>query len=380
MTDSKRFSRPSTLLRLLPPLAILLALSVGATAFSQSSKPTDPTLTVPSETQADVEAYWTSSQMASAVPAEVDNVPEAPADPSVGPDGPPAFIDPTQGSGPDPICTTPTPTPTPTTGATPAATPTVTFPVRGPAGRHPGISPKATSVDELQPNFQPAGVAPWVYSRYSVFPAGVERAYPYSTVGKIFFTRADGKNFVCSGSSITAGNHSVVWTAGHCLFTRGFGWNRNVLFVPARRNGANPFGVWTARQLVSTVGWVVNGLLEYDWGAFTVNRGGIGGAQCLSTTVGGLGMAVNLPRVQHWHDFGYPAQPPFNGEIPQVCTATFAGAERPTGGLADPPTNGIGCDQNGGASGGPWVVDFFERAAPGTNRVNSNNSYIHPGL
>jgi hypothetical protein len=34
--------------------------------------------------------------------------------------------------------------------------------------------------------------------------------------GKVFFS--DGAyNYVCSGTALTSGNESVVWTAGHCV-------------------------------------------------------------------------------------------------------------------------------------------------------------------
>lgn len=360
MTDPKWFSFSHARLVFFRTLLALLVLATGAPVFAQLSE--DLESIEVTETPEDVEAYWTPERMAAAEPTEIVEPAEIPGDLSIGPDGPPYFIEPTEATQEETIVF---PAPFEAEPMPPDAED-----VRPPLKRRRGG-------ERVRPTTLPAGIAPWVYSRYSVFPAGTERVYPYATVGKIFYTRPDGRNFVCSGASITAWNRSVVWTAGHCVFTRGLGWHRNVLFVPARRNFGNPFGVWTGRSMITTRNWVVNGWLEMDYGAIIVNRGGPMRNRCLNTAVGGLGMAINLPRVQHWHALGYPAAPPFTGEIQQVCTAALAGTERPTGG--NPPTNGIGCDQNGGTSGGPWIVDFFERAVPGTNRVNSNSSYIRPG-
>ena len=48
-------------------------------------------------------------------------------------------------------------------------------------------------------------------------------SYPLSTVGKVFFTNAAGRDSACSGTAIKSLNQSVVDTAGHCLYWNG-GW------------------------------------------------------------------------------------------------------------------------------------------------------------
>jgi V8-like Glu-specific endopeptidase len=45
--------------------------------------------------------------------------------------------------------------------------------------------------------------------------------YPYRTVGKVFFTKDDGRRFSCSAAVIASENRSVVWTAGHCVAEQG---------------------------------------------------------------------------------------------------------------------------------------------------------------
>ena len=54
--------------------------------------------------------------------------------------------------------------------------------------------------------------------------------------------------------------------------------------------------------------------------------------------------------------------------------------DQPTGNAAvDPATIGVGCDQTGGTSGGPWLVNFSGFAGL-TNLVNGNNSYKYNNL
>jgi hypothetical protein len=230
-----------------------------------------------------------------------------------------------------------------------------------------------------------AGVFPFSYTRYRLFPdlTVTYQTYPYRTVGKLFFT-IGGSAFICSASSVVSQNFSVIWTAGHCVFTPGFGFHGNFLFVPARRVGANPFGTWTAQTVFTLVGWTA-GLFEYDQGAIVANRGGTTNER-IGDRVGSLNFLANAPRMQHWHLFGMPApdsrfppvNPPFDAEHQEICAAAWATDDLPTGGPADPPTIGVGCDQTGGASGGPWIVDFSGLPTSGEkafNFLNGNNSY-----
>ena len=63
--------------------------------------------------------------------------------------------------------------------------------------------------------------------------------------GKVFFS--DGaSNYVCSGTALSSGNQSVVWTAGHCVNEGPGGFYTNWAFVPglqgrrARRTARGP--------------------------------------------------------------------------------------------------------------------------------------------
>jgi V8-like Glu-specific endopeptidase len=214
---------------------------------------------------------------------------------------------------------------------------------------------------------QPTYSYPFPYFEGEVSASNTNQ-YPYITVGKVFFLQ-DGVAYVCSGSS-AAGRG--IWTAGHCVFNpTTHRWHTNWVFVPAYRDGTAPFGQWTAQELWTTGGWYYNGKLAYDIGMAVLYRDVYG--RKISQVVGWLGYMANYSRAQYFTALGYPAQYPFSGGRMTGCTAPHAIDDWQG---ADPATMGIGCDMNGGSSGGPWVVDF---GWGGGNWVNSVNSYKYTG-
>jgi len=249
--------------------------------------------------------------------------------------------------------------------------------------------------DQIEPT---AGVFPFSFTRYRLFPNtdAEYRTYPYRTVGKLFFNIGT-EPFVCSASVVTSFNFSVVWTAGHCVYTPGTGFHNNFLFAPAfRRVGVtpvSPFGDWTTRNVLVLGAWA-SGLLEYDHGVLVMNRSPTTGLT-IGETVGMLGFMANAPREQHWHLHGYPqgphsppsVDPQFTGFHHEICAAQYAANDQPTGMAGiDPPTMGVGCDLTGGASGGPWVVNLNALAVSTSggmpvalNLLNGNNSYRYLG-
>jgi hypothetical protein len=189
------------------------------------------------------------------------------------------------------------------------------------------------------------------FTRYE--PASYNPAH-----GKVFFS--DGSaNYVCSGTALTSGNESVVWTAGHCVNQGPGAFYTNWAFVPAYKDGARPYGTWTARTLLTTAAWGQQGDFSYDLGAAVMNTSG---GATLTDTVGSRGAAFNQPAQQHYLSHGYPAAPPFSGGRMFVCESDLGTRDT----SADPATMGIGCDMTGGSSGGGWVVG---------NNVLSVNSY-----
>jgi V8-like Glu-specific endopeptidase len=243
------------------------------------------------------------------------------------------------------------------------------------AGRIDGDVPTVFLNDQDRLMNQPgasAGLAPlhhwsgppWPYNRFQM-PLNPYTLYPARTIGKLFFTIPGVGDRVCSAAVVTSANNvrRIVWTAGHCVVTptsSGPKWHTNVVFVPARRDGVNPLGSWTAAELWSINGWAINGSLRYDMGAIVTNLNAAG--QRIGNVTGSLGFIWNAQYQQDYHSIGYPGTP-FNGERQHVCTAGEARQDLP-GSIAGPATNGIGCDATGGTSGGPWVTRLYPQRAP----------------
>ncbi|MDY7093848.1 MAG: hypothetical protein SX243_12825 [Acidobacteriota bacterium] len=233
------------------------------------------------------------------------------------------------------------------------------------------------------------GTYPFSYTRFQLYPISMyKRLQPHMAVGKLYFTIPGQGNFVCSGASINSANRAVIWTAGHCVYSPGIGYHTNVLFAPGHANGNHHNGTFAAYQLSTLTGWANSGLFEWDMGAIVAHRGGLGSPGLLGDKVGFLGFMFNAPRGQHFHAVGYPAAPrdlnttppgpQFDGARQQICAAAWAVNDDPPGGSGDPNTIGIGCDNTGGASGGPWIVDR-SKFGGSTNFITGVNSYKYGG-
>lgn len=205
---------------------------------------------------------------------------------------------------------------------------------------------------------------PAPFTRFEVFDD--YRVYPYRCIGKLFFKRG-GSSYVCSAASI-GGN--AIWSAGHCLHTgnnQSSGWSTNVVFVPAYKDGAAPYGQWPAKQLSVRNAWFKNGnpngLCQDMGGAILYPQNN----KKISQVVGWLGFAWNWSRYQHWCQFGYPAASPFNGKRLIENASSYAYDHGSLNCLPKPV--GVGSDLTGGSSGGPWILKFGT-----SNYVNGCNS------
>lgn len=226
-------------------------------------------------------------------------------------------------------------------------------------------------VQQAQPTkeVQPFYSYPYPYSRWENGAAYWQ--WPYSTMGKVFFTNAtNGLNYVCSGTAVNTENRSVVWTAGHCVNGGGSGatWHRNWAFVPARKDGWNPYGIWYARELWSLNGWINSANFRYDQGVAVLYRNN---GRALANVVGGQGIAWNQARNTWYYSFGYPAAAPFGGERQIICSAPYGLDDTPWPWWDGPNTNGIGCDMTGGSSGGGWMRNWTFSSGGYVNSVNS---------
>jgi len=209
---------------------------------------------------------------------------------------------------------------------------------------------------------KPTGTTSW--SGYEVIAPYT--TLPISTHGKVFFS--DGTfNYVCSGTALSSDNESVVWTAGHCVNEGPGGYYSNWMFVPAYRDGAEPLGRWTATTLLTTSAWRNSGDFAYDLGAAIVHPNG---GATLTDTAGGRQINTSLnPSATglRFVAYGYPAEGKFKGNRLRACDSPLLGRD----GNFTPNTLMIGCDMNGGSSGGGWIVG---------GAVVSVNSYGYGGL
>jgi V8-like Glu-specific endopeptidase len=196
--------------------------------------------------------------------------------------------------------------------------------------------------------------------------------FPYSTVGVLFFHR-DGSDFQCTAASI---GNDAVWTAGRCLHNGDGtedGWSTDIVFVPAYRDGTEPYGQWSAYNLWTKGQWYANADPSFDMGGVNLNPNGAD--MTISQVVGNLGFTYNLSEYQAWFNVGYPDDTPFNGKWQYICAASYAYSDINQN---EPYPMAMGCDMNGGATGSPWIMNF-SGSSGSANYLNGNSSYKAAG-
>lgn len=349
--------------------ALLIAAVVGmgvvvpGVTLAQNNRAVSKLQPLSAEQAARVEAFWTAERMKQAIPVPGPkmDITEKQAVPSM-------TITPT---GPKVVAHSGKPGDQPVQQRSPAAPQKII-----------GTSESAG----IQPQF--SGGSSLAFTRYRVFPdqrGKTYRQFPHKLIGKLYFIGSDGFLYVASASVVNSNNLSVVWTAGHCVYTNSLvdpnnvGWNQSWAFLPGEYQGKAKNRVWVASNAWTAPEWI-NDHWEYDVGALVIapiRKGPIG------WVLGYLGIMFNADRLQSWTLLGYPAEPqsggppglPFDGEHQELCASTYAQDDQ---GLSGPPTMGVGCDQTPGCSGGPWLVDF--NGLPGaSNIVNGNFSYRYTG-
>lgn len=197
--------------------------------------------------------------------------------------------------------------------------------------------------------------------RAAVDASAASSTFPASVHGKVFFTISGGSDpgdFVCSATAVTSNQHTLAWSAGHCVNDSQFGggFASNWTFIPGYRNGEQPFGAWPAAQLFTTTAWSETTDIRQDLGAARLVRDSSG--RGIEDAVGARPIAFDRSRTQQYTAFGYPAEPTlfeptFDGQRLYTCDSAVTGADSPPGN--GPETVQIDCDMSGGASGGGWV-------------------------
>jgi V8-like Glu-specific endopeptidase len=206
--------------------------------------------------------------------------------------------------------------------------------------------------------------APKTASPYAYLWPGPYDQPPATTSGKVFF-KMGGSSWVCSGTAVNSPNKSLVWTAGHCVYSQRKGWATHWMFCPGYHDGRCLFGKWTYRRLGTTSVWFSHRNFAYDFGAARMMP--LNGAR-LANSVGAQGILFNLSADQYWWAFGYPAEDPFHGQNAWVCENSTAGRIPYNG----PDGIWFPCDMTGGSSGGGWHINFNGTPYGYVNGVNSS--------
>lgn len=223
------------------------------------------------------------------------------------------------------------------------------------------------------------------YTSSRVFPMftgsaaqfSADRAYPYITVGKLFFS-INGSPFVCSASVI---QHRIVATAGHCVHSgTSAGFHSNWVFVPAFRDGTAPLLTWNWRAATVTGTWATGGgtvpnAADYamiEFGDQAVGRSTV----ALGDLTGWLGWQTLSLAANHTSKLGYPCNLDNCQKMQDITSGAFRSVA--------PNNVEYGSDALGGSSGGPWVQNFQllqtgggTGSNTGSNRVVGVTSYIY---
>lgn len=216
------------------------------------------------------------------------------------------------------------------------------------------------------------------FSSSRLVPITADTSYPYSTVGKLFFTIPGQGNFVCSASVLRP---RVVLTAGHCTHKGSGGsggFYTNFYFVPAYRDGAAPFQGWYPNYVMTTAAWANGGGSvpnEADYSMFQMSDNYVSGAYTkIGSVTGYLGYQTQALASNHATLLGYPCNLDSCSKMHQVNAGN--------GDTVSPNNVEYGSDMTGGSSGGPWVQNFGAAAVgqtggnnPSVNRVIGVTSY-----
>ncbi|MFF9897712.1 trypsin-like serine peptidase [Streptomyces longispororuber] len=177
---------------------------------------------------------------------------------------------------------------------------------------------------------------------------------PHSTaVGKLVFEHANGKPDHCSATAVDSDSEILVLTAAHCLHEGPGGtWTKNVVFIPARHDGSEPFGRFTAWNVATSSLWSSGAKpdWEHDYGMVIVNDNSKG--QTVVDAAGGYQIVPDARTGEKVSIMGYSG-PPYSGERQVFCEDLI----EPT----VPPLNmwQVECpNMTPGSSGSPWLLDY----------------------
>lgn len=329
-------------------LGLVLAVSLVAFAGSASAQVSFTPGSSAAATSQALMNYWTPARMAAAQPMPI----------------PGRLIDPTK-----PVTRQAQPVPAaPRTlvpayppGQIPAVEQRIELPEGTPYFGQTSAAPMDFGVAPTEPLNGPYGP----FQRWTM--EGNYLVWPRSIHGKLFFT-LNGGDFACSATVI---GRSTIATAGHCVSDGSGTFATSLLFCPSYyQGGAYPTrGCWGWAFVVTSAGWHFSGSPDYDYACIVTPVTGTVVANKIGNVTGTAGRAVNFTDVPEMI-FGYPAGPPFPGNIIQmVATTDWYSWDADAGGQV---SKIVGNDLTGGSSGGGWFLGW---RAPGAEVADTDGSW-----
>ncbi|MEL7006879.1 MAG: trypsin-like serine protease, partial [Bacteroidota bacterium] len=93
---------------------------------------------------------------------------------------------------------------------------------------------------------------------------------PYMAICKLYMKAPNGLNYVGSGWLVSGDR---LFTAGHCVFSHDSGgWKSSIIVIPGKSGLSEPYGRYTAIELMATKGWIDSRSVRYDMGAIKLNK------------------------------------------------------------------------------------------------------------
>jgi V8-like Glu-specific endopeptidase len=215
-----------------------------------------------------------------------------------------------------------------------------------------------TTPEEVRPEDWGTSTLPFTTVRADLSGLETNTTYPYRAVGKLFFNITSTGYSWCTGSMIMPG---IVVTAGHCVADFGkkkfqSGWQ----FVPGYSNGTAPYGTWTVKEAFvptayydGTESCAQSGVVcEGDVAVLVLNTQK---GMYLGNTVGWFGYAYGTGFTSGGHaqitQIGFPTGLDSADYMERTDAQCFTSSKSSNNHI-------IGSNENGGASGGPWVENF----------------------
>lgn len=235
-------------------------------------------------------------------------------------------------------------------------------------------------IDGETPNAIGTGNIPFTSSG-AVGSASNQQSFPWAKTGKLYFQDAANNWYHCSAALIKPG---VAATAGHCVHSGNglaSGWYKNWQYIPARREGNAPFGVWVANYVTTTSDWYNGGGLVPNVGDWALISLAPQAGVLVGNITGWMGYQYPSMIGKHMTVLGYPGNMALGEKQHRVDSMVLDGGGN----------NGVyGSDMQGGSSGGPIILNFrisYPNSQPapldnGATRLTSVVSwgYVNPNV